>query len=961
MEIVRFEVAGIIRKLYPKLPAGAGYPQLSVSGSSNTQSSFMSYTLVTNLGDKALNDKLENGLLKELSRLDGMDEARVYGLPQKQWLIILDADKISSLGINLDDISGALLGNSLTGGLGIVNYVNSRLPVKISSGTANKSDLENVALLKKGGRIIYFGEIASFVLEDSKPREYYRINGYQTLNMVMIPKEKADQVLLAGQVREVIDQSDLLKSGAVQFIVQKDDSQYIEEEVSKMTRRSLLTLAILLLFVLFTTWSLRYVIIVALSIVANIGLAFLVYYLLGISLHLYSFAGIAVSLGIIIDNTIVMLDHLWHKQNKKVFLALLASTLTTMGSLGVIFFLSERLRLNLIDFAWVVVVNLATSLLVALYLIPALLEKLPLKKGLKTSRFSFRNKRRVVQFSGFYSRFIAFCGRRKWVFFILAILAFGLPVHKLPEHLGEPEKEEVSFMQGLYNKTLGSDFYGEYLKEPIAYGLGGMLRLFGQKVNQGEYFESQKQKTSIVMQAQMPVGATISQMNEVFVRLEGYLKQFKEIDQFETNINSTNNAGVSITFKDAFENTSFPFVLKDLLTRKAIELGSADWQVYGKGPSFDNALRDRMGSFQVEFYGYNYDRLRAYAEELKAKLLPNPRIKEINLVGERSNYRKNIFEYVLREDPERLMLQGSRINTMFYGLSSLSKEELSIGEITREGERYPALLKAEERGLDLWGFNNDPIATRSGIQKLNAVSTMNKEKVPDVISRIDQQYFILLEYDFIGSSQLGRMHLDGVLEDFTPLLPIGYSIKQNSRKLTQDEKEEQIWLIFLVVAIIYIVCAVVLESLLQPLGIIFMVPISFIGVFLTYYLFDLNFDQGGYAAFILLSGLTVNAALYIINDYNQISKSKKGKKNKLYDYLKAFNSKIIPILLAIVSTIVGFIPYLIEGQSASFWFPLAAGTTGGLLFSLLAIYIYLPLFVLKKPKIKNTKIAYEIN
>ena len=92
------------------------------------------------------------------------------------------------------------------------------------------------------------------------------------------------------------------------------------------------------------------------------------------------FPGIPVSVGIITDNSIVMVDHLSHQRNRKVFLALLASTVTTIGALSIIFFLSEKLVLNMLDFALVIVMNLSTSLFIALFLIPALMEKLPLKQ-----------------------------------------------------------------------------------------------------------------------------------------------------------------------------------------------------------------------------------------------------------------------------------------------------------------------------------------------------------------------------------------------------------------------------------------------------------------------------------------------------------------------------------------------------------------------------------------------------
>ena len=182
-------------------------------------------------------------------------------------------------------------------------------------------------------------------------------------------------------------------------------------------------------------------------------------------------------------------------------------------------------------------------------------------------------------------------------------------------------------------------------------------------------------------------------------------------------------------------------------------------------------------------------------------------------------------------------------------------------------------------------------------------------------------------------------------KELTEILQLGYSIRQMNWGGGWDRKDKkQYFLILIVILIIYFICSILLESLLQPLAIIFMIPVSFIGVFLTFYLFDFNFDQGGFASFILLCGIVVNAGLYIINDYNNFCRDK-GVRNSLRIYIKAFNHKIIPIFLTIISTVLGLVPFVWSGQKEVFWFAFAAGSMGGLIFSINAILIYLPLFL----------------
>lgn len=147
------------------------------------------------------------------------------------------------------------------------------------------------------------------------------------------------------------------------------------------------------------------------------------------------------------------------------------------------------------------------------------------------------------------------------------------------------------------------------------------------------------------------------------------------------------------------------------------------------------------------------------------------------------------------------------------------------------------------------------------------------------------------------------------------------------------------------ITIIFFICAILLESIRQAAVVITIAPISFIGCFLGFYFFGLQFNEGGLAAFIMMCGLSVNAILYIINDYN--NRLKKGCPRGLQTYLKAWNAKIVPILLTIVSTMLGFIPFLI-GEVSDFWLSLAIGTMSGLGFSLIVLLVVLPVMFKQK-------------
>ncbi|MDZ7634786.1 MAG: hypothetical protein U5L72_10370 [Bacteroidales bacterium] len=243
------------------------------------------------------------------------------------------------------------------------------------------------------------------------------------------------------------------------------------------------------------------------SMVATIFIAFIFYWLFRLEIHLYSMAGIAVSFGMIISNIIVMTDHIKYHHNRKVGISLLAATLTTVGALVVIFFLDEASRGTLADFAAVVIINLMVSLLVALFFIPSLAQSISFAGKRATANFrgnlfagkrtaaNIRRKRFAVRLTRFYEKAIRSFIRYRKVYIAAAVLLFGLPLFWLPDSLpvekirttAAPEPELTRWQQ-LYNKTLGSRKYVSDIKPIVNKVTGGTLRLFSDRVKSSNYY-----------------------------------------------------------------------------------------------------------------------------------------------------------------------------------------------------------------------------------------------------------------------------------------------------------------------------------------------------------------------------------------------------------------------------------------------------------------------------------------
>ena len=288
---------------------------------------------------------------------------------------------------------------------------------------------------------------------------------------------------------------------------------------------------------------------------------------------------------------------------------------------------------------------------------------------------------------------------------------------------------------------------------------------------------------------------------------------------------------------------------------------------------------------------------------------------------------------------------------LFNALGPVFGRDIYCGSVLFENQaEWLKLSSMQGQQYDVWGLVNVPLMINGHSYKLADFATVEKGQSPQKVAKENQQYRLCLQYEYIGSSEQGRKLLKKDLEAFNKILPMGYTAEDEQERWSWGKKDNaQYALLLIVIAIIFFTTGILFNSLKQPLAIIFVIPISYIGVFLTFYLFGLNFDQGGFASFVLLCGITVNASIYILNEYNSIRK-RYPLLSDVQAYTKAWNSKIIPIFLTVVSTILGFIPFMIGQGKEAFWFPLAAGTIGGLIASILGIFMFLPIFSLKKQK-----------
>ncbi|MCR8667557.1 efflux RND transporter permease subunit [Aestuariibaculum sp. M13] len=959
MNMLRFEAANLIRQIYPNLPEGVSYPNLSgdfQDDEEDAKKAILSYSINAHESPYYIKKYVEEKLMPRLTNLKGVNEVRLNGATSYEWVIEYDTDKLLQLNLSVNDIAESI--NTYIGyqELGVGDYYvdetskKEQVSVTLVYNTLDEIEWSHIPIRKIGNRIIYLRDVAQVRFKEAEVRNYNRINGLNSVSIVIYSDKGSNTIELAKQVKGVVEGLKMeVGNDGYSLKLTNDASAFLSEEINKIEARTCYSLLILLLLIILINRSIKYLTVLFLSILVNLSIAVIFYYILDIELHIYAFAGITISFGIIIDNSIIMIDHLRNKKDKKAFLAILAATLTTIGALTIIFFLKEDQRINLIDFGLIMAVNLGVSLLVSLFFVPALMERLKFQS--KKSKFSIKRKRRIIKFTkGYYTLSIHL--KRKPIrlgLILLLILGFGIPLHLAPDKI-----KGDSFWVSLYNDTLGKEWFVKEVKPTLKKFIGGSLRLFTEETFANSY-NTEPEETMLRVTAKMPPGCSIEQLNEAVVKMENLISKYDEVRLYETNIYNPQNAIIRIYFKDEFEFGSFPYTLKSLLESKAISLGASDWTVSGVGRGFSNTLGTGYKSQRITLEGYNYDRLYGYAEELKKQLVDSSmsRIREIEIQSG-GHSTTNLDEYYLSFDPEKVAEVGISQSSI-YGFLKNQVYSNNIASIVNHDELQSVKLVSNNyKKFNVWDLSNVPLWIQNKQYKLNQLATIEKRNTGNIISKTNQKYSLNLTYDFIGTYQLAKKVKEDNVKSFEGKLPIGYSVGKSTKNNWDKDGANQYYSLFIVVLIIFFICSILLESLKQPFAIIMMIPISFIGVFLTFYLFDFNFDQGGYASFILLCGISVNSALYIINDYNNLLKQYPERDVKLL-YFKAFNYKIIPVLLTIISTVVGLIPFVWNGQNEGFWFSFAVGSIGGLIFSLVGILVYLPVFVLKDYRSKTHK------
>lgn len=884
LQAARFEVATLIRNIYTSLPEGCTYPTISASTRGTKTKTAMSYVVTADMPTEEIGGIVDRAVIQGISRIDGVTDVSLYGITSRERVIIFDHDRLESLSVTPADLASAV--RSALGGEELtMKEEGGRLyPVRLAPEP--EEDIMSVAVARSGDRIIRLSDVAYITERDAAATSFHRVNGLNSVTLTVTADGGVNLLDLCSRVSGTVDGLSSRLPEGMSMKLSYDASEYVKAELSKILTRTFLCLLILLAFVLVTSRSWRYTMVVAVSILVSLLLSCAVYVLIGLDVHIYTLAGITVSFGIIIDNTIVMVDHYSRHGDRKIFASVLGAVLTTVVALLAVYLLPEKDRANLADFSTAIVVNLSVSLVVALLFIPALLDYFPvrLRQG------------GVMRRWGWYGSYIRGASRFRILYIIGTI---GLMV----------------WPSILFGKALKrSDFY----REPS--------------------------RMQLSIRAGMPEGCTVDQLNEVMREMEEFLASVEGIDMFETSISSPTDGRISVTFLPEYERSWMPRELKDKVIALATDLGGANWSVSGVDDQyFSNWIVTQFLYYGIEIKGYDYDRLYAYAQTLADKMKSSRRMQDVTITPSGSSSMPGT-EFGVDYDREALVASGVNPYSYHDALQSPLFRQ-TVGRVHADGRAMNLVLESSAKEyMDVWHVLNEGVELGESRVKLSQVGSIEKGRTNFPIIKENQSYSLSVRYNFSGSSVLNRNMAEELVDEMNGILPTGFKAESEwGGGWFEDEKENYLYLVMLVLAGIFVVLAVQFESFRLPLAVILTIPFAFIGCFLAFGLTDFTFDKGGFASLVMLCGLTVNAGIYIVSGWQR-----KMSADRVEAYSEVFFEKLYPIILTILSTVFGLVPFLFDGPSEVFWFDFAVGTICGLCLSLPAIIFVLPALVVRR-------------
>ncbi|MBS3938822.1 MAG: efflux RND transporter permease subunit [Peptococcaceae bacterium] len=874
------------------------------------------------LSSAQLRDLVDFTLASRLERIEGVASINVSGGHQLAISVSLDPTKLEEYGIALPQVTGTLRTASLNLPGGTLMVDGEEYLIRSVGQLTSVSEIENLVV---GMRIlptalpttptrlgampqlpivpisepVLLRDVGQVEEVNTLSQSLSRLNKLPSVSLRLQKQSDANTVLVANLVKAELDaiRADFPD---LQIVATQDQSRFIEQAIGAVGRSAIYGgfLAVLVLLVFLK--SLTTTIVIALSVPISVVATFALVYFGGLTLNMMTLMGLALGIGMLVDNSIVVLENIFRHQEEgadrltaarlgteEVAMAITASTLTTVAVFLPIAFVGGLAGMMFRELALTVSFSLLASLAVALIVVPML------------SATILKNKRRVVKASSkqqtLYQRTLAWALNKK-------LVVLGVTVALLAGSL----------------LTFGS-IGGEFIPT----------------MNQGE----------LSLTATLPEGSALAETDAVAVQVEEYLLTRSEIEAVSVAIGRTGGGrGVVMGGPMGAANRAvFTVVLRpghggaDLaaeLNAKYQDFVGATILASSAGGMGGGAMGMGGDSVELHLAGRSLEGLQKYSEQLKELMATIEGVSDVT-----DNMQGGANELLVRVDRE----EAARLGLSTASIASVVRTAFqgeTVSRISRDGREIDVQVRlaatARQSVADL--ENLMVAAPRGQVVRLGQVATIEQAVGPAAITRRSNQRYVAITGTVAGRDlQSVSEDIQAELDNF--VLPADYSVAMAGNLIEMEEAFSGLTMaLILAILLVYMVMAAQFESLLYPFIIMFSMPLAVIGVLYALFFTGQTFSVPSIMGIIILAGIVVNNAIVLVDYVNQV----RARGQSVHEALiEAAGTRLRPILMTALTTILALVPMAVSsGSGAEMQRPMAIAVIGGLAVStLLTLYI----------------------
>ena len=855
---------------------------------------------------------IENDIISRIERLEGVASVDFFGGQEQEVRVKLNPIRMSQYGISVGQVQNILRSENLNLPGGRVQRGSQELLIRTMGEFSSLEEIRNLPITLRTGEVIRLMDIAEVNLQFKEITSFSRFNGETSIGISVTKQSVANTVIVAQRVIEEISKlrgefPDITMEIAI------DQSEFINSSISNVSKSAIFggLLAIIILFLFLR--NIRSTFIVAIAIPVSIISTFALMYFGDLSINLISLGGLALGVGLLVDNSIVVLENIYRLAEdgadikkasvdgaKQVGMAVFASTMTTVAVFLPVVFVEGFTAIIFRQLSFTVTFSLLSSLVVALTVVPMLSSKIlkigeqktRKRKGVGLGIILDGFSRLIEGTNKFYSSLLKVALRHR---FISVVISISVLVSSL-----------------FLVTTVGSEFF------PM------------------------EDEGSFGVRIEMPFGASLEETDEIVRRVEDIVNRIPEKSRVFTRVggssgfdlSASNTSRVNVNLKPLSERERETAEVVQLVRKEVESIAGADITVNetsSMGAGFGGGT-----PISIDIKGDNLQTLEEIGLQFAEILRNIPGTSEVSLGVEEG-------------DPEaRVVIDRNRAS--IYGVSAAEVANTLRSSI--EGVRATSLKMMDSEidvvvSLDesvkssVENMKQIEILTATGrMVTLGQVADVEFGNSPTQIRRSSQVRTISVTSGIFGRD-LGSVVSDIERELERYPMPDGYSYSFSGEQEQMAEAFSGLILaLVLSIVIVYMILASQFESLLHPFTVILSVPFALSGGFIGLFITGKALSVPAFIGIIMLAGIVVNNAIVLIDYINQTRATGKGRSESI---IKAAKDRFRPIMMTTLTTVLGLVPIAIGvGEGGNTIAPLAIVVIGGLTLSTVFTLSFIP-------------------